>query len=366
MTSALASLQSSIPASSVGALQQGVTLNTTPTSGLKRMVWFALAGSVPLAFIVALSVGRIAIQPMSTLAWLAGASATTGTEMATAFTVLGSLRLPRALLALVLGGGLGVAGAVLQCVLRNPLGGPQNTGLLAGAGAGGTLALLLSATPMGVVTAAFAGGMLALASVLWLARVQGHASVLSLVLSGVVVSSLFTAVIALLQYLADPERQLPNLVFWLMGSLAAASPSKVWLAVLCVVPAVLLLWALVGRLDALASGDTEAQSLGLHPARLRLIALVATALICSAVVACGGLVAWVGLVVPHIARLLVGSSMRMLLPASALIGATVLLMVDTLCRSVSAAEIPLGAVTAIVGAPFFAWLVKRQLAVGNL
>jgi len=330
-----------------------------------RGVWWCLATAVPLAFVLALSVGRIAIHPLNALAWLGGATAQAGSDAATAYTVLGSLRLPRALLAVVLGSGLGVAGAVLQCVLRNPLGGPQNVGLLAGAGAGGTLALLLAATPVGVVAAAFVGGMLAIVCVLWLARVQGQVSVLSLVLSGVVVSSLFTAVIALLQYLADPERQLPNLVFWLMGSLATASPAKVALAVVCVLPAVLLLWALAGRLDVLASGDTEAQSLGVPPARLRLLALVATALICSAVVACGGLVAWVGLVVPHMARLLVGSSMRVLLPASALSGAAVLLLVDTLCRSVSAAEIPLGAVTAIVGAPLFAWLLKRQLVTGG-
>ena len=332
-----------------------------------RWIWWYLSSGLALAFLLALSVGRIAIAPLDALAWLAGASAGVGvnSETATAYTVLGSLRLPRALLAVVLGGGLGVAGAVLQCVLRNPLGGPQNVGLLAGAGAGGTLALLLAATPFYVVASAFVGGMLAMACVLWLARVQGQVTVLSLVLSGVVVSSLFTAVIALLQYLADPERQLPNLVFWLMGSLSTASPAKVTLALLCVVPAVLLLWALAGRLDVLASGDTEAQSLGISPMRLRLLALVATALICSAVVACGGLVAWVGLVVPHIARMLVGSSMRLLLPASALSGAAVLLVVDTLCRSMSSAEIPLGAVTAIAGAPLFAWLLKRQLVLSG-
>lgn len=330
-----------------------------------RWVWWGLAGGVPVAFLLALSVGRIAVSPWDALGWLAGASPAAGSDSATTHAVLGSLRLPRALLAMVLGGGLGVAGAVLQCILRNPLAGPQNVGLLPGAGAGGTLALLVAASPAVVVAAAFVGGLLSIACVLWLARVQGRVSVLSLVLSGVVVSSLFTAVIALLQYLADPERQLPNLVFWLMGSLAGATPAKVGVAALCVLPAGALLWALAGRLDVLASGDTEALSLGVQPVRLRLVALVSTALICSAVVACGGLVAWVGLVVPHMARLLVGSAVRALLPASALCGAAVLLLVDTLCRSVSAAEIPLGAVTAIVGAPVFAWLLKRQLTTGE-
>jgi iron complex transport system permease protein len=340
-----------------------VTADSNPQQTSRR-VWWCLVGLVPLAFVLALSVGRIGIHPLDVLTLLLGASPALGTDTATAQTVIHSLRLPRALIALLLGAGLGVAGAVLQGVLRNPLGGPQNVGLLAGAGAGGTLALLLAASPLGVVAAAFVGGIVAMACVLWLARVQGQITVLSLVLSGVVVSSLFTAVIALLQYLSDPERQLPNLVFWLMGSLATSSPTKVWLAVTFVIPPVILLWGLAGRLDVLSSGDIEALSLGVRPHKLRLTALGLTALICSVVVACGGMVAWVGLVVPHIARLLVGSSMRLLLPASALVGATVLLLVDTLCRSMTAAEIPLGAVTAIVGAPIFAWLLKRQLSAG--
>ena len=329
-----------------------------------RWVWWGLAGSVPVAFMLALSSGRIAVNPLDALSWIAGASVVSGSDSATAHIVLGSLRFPRALLAILLGTGLGVAGAVLQCVLRNPLGGPQNVGLLAGSGVGGTLALMMAAPPAGVVAAAFTGGILAITAVLWLARTQGQVSVLSLVLSGVVVSSLCTAVIALLQYLADPERQLPNLVFWLMGSLSSTTPAKVALAALCILPTVVLLWALAGRLDVLACGDTEALSLGIRPTQLRILALGSTALICSAVVACGGLVAWIGLVVPHMARLLVGSNMRTLIPASALCGSTVMLLVDTLCRSMSAAEIPLGAVTAIVGAPLFAWLLKRQMIAG--
>lgn len=340
---------------------------STPTahSACSPWVWAGLAGVVPLAFLLALSVGRIAVSPWDALGWLAGASPAADGDSATAHVVLGSLRLPRALLAMLLGGGLGVAGAVLQCILRNPLSGPQNVGLLPGAGAGGTLALLLAAPSGVVVAAAFVGGLISISCVLWLARVQGRVTVLSLVLSGLVMSSLFTALIGLMQYVADPERQLPNLVFWLMGSLAGATPAKVAVAAVCVLPAAALLWALAGRLDVLANGDAEALSLGVQPVRLRTLALVSTALICSAVVASGGLVAWVGLVVPHMARLLVGSALRALLPASALCGAAILLLVDTLCRSITPAEIPLGAVTAVAGAPVFAWLLKRQLMTGE-
>jgi iron complex transport system permease protein len=332
----------------------------------KAWVWLLSCFGVFALFVMALSVGRISVDPSLILSWLAGGKAAKGSEAATAYVVLENLRLPRAGLALILGAGLGVSGAVLQCVLRNPLGGPQNVGLLAGAGAGGTLALLLAFSSWGVVLFALLGGLVALACVLWLARVQGQITVLSLVLSGVVISSLFTALIALLQYVADPERQLPNLVFWLMGSLSSANANKMALAGICVLPSLALLWAISARLDVLASGDSEAKSLGVKPALLRSLALISSALICSAVVACAGLIAWIGLVVPHMARMLVGSQMRSLIPASALMGAGVLLVVDTLCRSATGAEIPLGAITAILGAPLFAWLLKKQFRLGAL
>lgn len=326
-----------------------------------QAVWYALLALLAAAFTAALCLGRITVSPVAMWGWIAGTDAPAGTPLATAQTVLGVLRLPRALLAILLGAGLGMAGAVLQGVLRNPLAGPQNVGVLAGAGAGGTLALLFWGHPAVVTGAAFAGGLLAIAGVLWLARVEGQITALSLILAGIVVSSLLTALIAVAQFTADPERQLPNLVFWLMGSLATASPARVLIAALCIVPAGIALWCVASRLDVLASGDDEARSLGVNPAVVRSSALTAVALICSGVVACAGLIGWIGLVVPHMARPLVGAGQRALMPASAIIGAVVLLVVDTLCRSATAAEIPLGAVTAVLGAPLFAVLLKRQL-----
>jgi iron complex transport system permease protein len=167
-----------------------------------------------------------------------------------------------------------------------------------------------------------------------------------------------------LQYLADPEGQLPALVFCLMGIFATADMPKLGLAVGPVVLGVLVLVALAFRLNILASGEDEARALGVPVARDRMIVLCAVAVICAAVVAVAGLIAWVGLVMPHLARMLFGPDHRRLLPASALLGAAFLTVVDTLCRSATAAEIPVGAVTALVGAPVFIYLLKRTHARG--
>jgi iron complex transport system permease protein len=185
-----------------------------------------------------------------------------------------------------------------------------------------------------------------------------------LVLAGIVISTLFSALTTLLQYLADPERQLPALVFWLMGSFAAVTMSKLALALGPIVLGVLVLTALSFRLNVLASGEDEARTLGVSVARDRTIVLCAVAVICAAVVATAGLIAWVGLVIPHLARMLFGPDHRRLLPASALLGSAFLTIVDTLCRSATAAEIPVGAVTALVGAPVFIGLLKRTHARG--
>ena len=167
-----------------------------------------------------------------------------------------------------------------------------------------------------------------------------------------------------MQYAADPERQLPSLVFWLMGSLATASYDKLTLAAGPIVAGTVLLCLITFHLNVLSSGDEEAKALGLNVERIRLVILLAVAIVCAAVVAVGGLIAWVGLVVPHLGRMIVGPNHRVLLPACALLGATFLLAIDTLCRSATAAEIPLGAATALIGAPVFIYLLRRTYARG--
>jgi iron complex transport system permease protein len=314
--------------------------------------------------VMCLGIGRVALEPGRVLAVLFSSMGFVGPVDLFERSIVLNARLPRTLLAALSGAGLAVAGAALQGCLRNPLVGPQNVGVLSGAGFGGSVGLFLAWGPFGTAGAAFVGGLTAMLLVIWLGRSVGQSTVLMLVLAGIVVSTLFAALTTLLQYLADPERQLPALVFWLMGSFAAATIPKLALALGPVVLGILVLLALSFHLNVLASGEDEARTLGIPVARDRTIVLCAVAVICAAVVATAGLIAWVGLVIPHLARMLFGPDHRRLLPASALLGAAFLTMVDTLCRSATAAEIPIGAITALVGAPVFIYLLKRTHARG--
>lgn len=329
------------------------------------LLWSMLSIGLVAIFLVSLGIGRIPVSPATVLSVLLDpilGRVVVGHEMQA--TVIETIRLPRALTAMLSGAGLAVAGAALQGALRNPLVAPQNIGVLSGAGFGGTLALLLFPHPLAVVAVGFVAGLGAMMLVLWAARTDGRSTVLMLVLAGVVLSALFAALTTLLQYVADPERELPRLVYWLMGSLSASSYDKLLLALGPVTVGSFILCLMSFRLNVLSSGDEEALSLGVRVERARLVILLSVALVCSAVVAVGGLIAWVGLVVPHLARMIVGPNHRVLLPACALLGAAFLLIIDTLCRSVTSAEIPLGAATSLVGAPVFIYLLRRNFARG--
>lgn len=317
-----------------------------------------------VTIVVCLGIGRVALAPIRVLAVLLSGLGVGGTVDPFENAVVLSVRLPRTLLAALCGAGLAVSGAALQGCLRNPLVGPHNVGVLSGAGFGGSIGLFLSWSPFGIAAGAFVGGLAAMWLVLWLARSADQTNVLMLVLSGIVVSALFVALTTLLQYLADPERQLPAMVFWLMGSFATADMTKLRLALGPVILGVLVLTALAFRLNILAGGEDEARALGVPVSRDRMLVLCAVAAICAAVVSVAGPIAWVGLVIPHLARMIFGAEHQRLLPASALLGATFLTAVDTLCRSATTAEIPVGAVTALVGAPVFTHLLRRTLARG--
>lgn len=327
------------------------------------MKWNLLFALVPLTILVSLSVGRVEIGLGSIAVIVAGTIVGDAVDPFQAAIVLNA-RLPRILLAAMAGAGLAVSGAALQGCFRNPLVGPQTIGVLTGAGFGGSLMIFVAASQLGIMAGAFAVGLTTTMCVVWLARSAGRSSILMIVLSGIVVSSLLAACTTMLQYLADPERQLPQLVFWLMGSFSRGTVAMLgWIAGPVMV-GMIVLWVYAFRLNILASGEEEAQALGLNVERERTIILCAVAVICAAVVSVAGIIGWVGLVVPHIARMVVGPDHRKLLPASALIGAAYLTVVDTLTRSITAAELPIGAVTAIVGAPVFIAVLQRSYARG--
>jgi iron complex transport system permease protein len=273
-------------------------------------------------------------------------------------TILFSIRIPRVLAALLVGAALAAAGAVYQGLFRNPLVSPDILGVSAGAGLGAALGIFLSLPIVAIQGLAFAFGLGTVALVYVVASmVRGHEPALVLVLSGVVLGALAGACLSLLKILADPYDQLPAITFWLLGSLASARPEDVWAAApmvgLGLIPVVLLRW----RMNVMALGDEEAASLGTDPRRLRLVFVIAATLMTAAAVAIAGVVGWVGLVIPHIARLIVGPDFSRLLPTAMLTGAGYLLLIDLLARTIATTETPLGVLTAIVGAPVFIWLL---------
>ncbi|WP_240610773.1 FecCD family ABC transporter permease [Ammonifex thiophilus] len=267
------------------------------------------------------------------------------------------VRLPRIVAAVLAGAALSVAGAAYQGMFRNPLVSPDILGVSAGACFGAALAIYLSWGFLAIEVSSFSWGLLAvLLACLAASRVR-HDPVLALVLSGILVGTLFSSALALIKYLADPYDQLPAITFWLMGGLGRVTlPQLKWMiapVLLGVLPLFLLRW----RLNVLSLGEEEARALGLNTAGLRLLVVFCSTLATAATVAVSGMIGWVGLVIPHLARILVGPDYRRLLPASLLLGSSYLLLVDDLARSLSVAEIPLSILTSLVGAPFFFWLL---------
>ena len=273
-------------------------------------------------------------------------------------TVVWSIRLPRVAAGLLVGAVLAAAGATYQGMFRNPLVSPDILGVSAGAGLGAVAAIYLGLPVVAVQALAFAGGLLAVGAVLAVAGlVRSHDPVLVLVLAGVAVGALLGAGISLVKILADPMAQLPTITFWLLGGLNAITAADLLAtapALLAgLVPMALLRW----RINLLGLPDEEALALGVAVGRLRLVLVAAATLATAAAVSLAGIIGWVGLVVPHVARLLVGPEFSRLLPASLLLGGGFLVAADTLARTVAPIEVPLGILTALVGAPFFLFLL---------
>jgi iron complex transport system permease protein len=270
------------------------------------------------------------------------------------------VRMPRVAAAALVGAALAGSGTAYQTLFRNPLVSPDILGVAAGAGLGAVTGILLSLPVIGIQALAFAVGLATVALVYLIANaLRGHDRTLVLVLSGVVVGALAGACISLVKILADPYDQLPAITFWLLGSLTGVKLSDLAvvapLVLIGLVPLVLLRW----RIGVLSLGDDEARALGVDVFRLRPVVIAAATLMTASVVAISGVIGWVGLMIPHIARMLVGPNFDRLLPAAMLLGASFMLMVDAIGRSLGRVETPIGILTAVLGAPFFLWLLAR-------
>lgn len=274
--------------------------------------------------------------------------------------VILNVRLPRVLLALAIGAGLALAGAAFQGLFANPLATPDTLGVGAGAAFGAALGILVTSDFFLVQVVSVAMGLAAMGVTYLISRVKERRSILMVVLAGVVTGAFFQALIALVKYVADPETKLPAITFWLMGSLATGSYSALWTAAPFLGAGMVIIVLLRWRLNVLSLSDDEAASLGVRVARVRWLVILASTMVTAAAVSLCGQIGWVGLVVPHAARMLVGSDHRTMVPLAALLGAGYLLVVDTLARTATSAEIPLSILTALLGAPFFAALLRRN------
>jgi iron complex transport system permease protein len=311
----------------------------------------ALLGSILFAF----SVGKVPVPPGQLVRAIGGSLVSDAPESPMVETVVWRIRGPRILAALLIGAGLSMAGACYQGLFRNPLVSPDLLGVSAGASLGAVLGIFFSLGAAAIQALAFVSGLLAVGLVLLVAGLfRRQDPILVLILSGVVIGTMMGAVVSLLKVLADPYNQLPAMTFWLLGSLARSTTDEV----LAAAPAILLgaipLLLLRFRLNVLSLPEEEALALGVPTRPLRLLAIFCATLMTSASVAVAGVIGWVGLLVPHLARLLTGPDFGRLLPVSALLGGAYLLLVDTAARSATL-EIPLGILTAILGTPVFLW-----------
>jgi iron complex transport system permease protein len=313
-------------------------------------------------FILSFGVGRYPVSPVDVIKILAShfflIDQTWKDSME---TVVWNIRLVRILAAMLVGASLALAGTSFQGLFRNPLVSPDILGVSAGAGFGAALAILLNANYWGIQVSAFCFAILAVGTAFFASRIVKGNPTLSLILAGMAIGSVFNALLSLVKYVADPINQLPAITFWLMGSLASVTNHnhELLVAAIPMILGIIILFLIRWRLNVLAMGDEEARALGVDTGKLRAVIVVCCTLITASGVCISGVIGWVGLVIPHIGRALVGPDHKRLVPICILLGAVYLLFIDNIARAALNVEIPIGILTAIVGAPFFIYLLNK-------
>lgn len=326
----------------------------------ERSFAFILGVSLALLALLAIVALTIGAYPLSLGEIASALGLRAGPLSDAAQTVIWQIRGPRIIGAMLVGAALSSSGAAYQGLFRNPLVSPDILGVAAGAALGAVLGIYLSLPVVGIESLSFIGGLIAVAMVYGVAAgISGRDPVLVLVLTGVVIGALLGSGVALLKYLADPLNQLPAITFWLLGSLASFNRADLWVLAPTVIVALLPLVLLRWRLDVMSLGEEEATALGVDVRIVRSAVVVGATLMTAASVSVSGIVGWVGLLVPHLARLIVGPAFARLLPMTLIIGAGFLLLVDTVARTIGTVEMPLGVLTSVLGTPVFIWLLAR-------
>lgn len=326
-----------------------------------RIIILGLGTALVLAVVISFLLGRYPISPSE----LAGILLSRIFNIEPYWTermetVLFNVRLPRILLACLVGCSLSTAGASYQGIFQNPMASPDILGASAGAAFGAALAILCGGSSSAITASAFLFSLLTVAIVYIISKKAKGSKILGLILSGIMVSSLFSAGTSYIKLVADPSDQLPAITYWLMGSLSGAKLKEVLFAVIPMAVGLVPLFLLRWRINILTLGDEEARTMGINAKRIRLIVIICATLVTATSVSVSGMIGWVGLVIPHLARRLVGSNYRHLIPATMLFGALFMLVVDNISRNLLTTEIPLGILTAFVGAPFFIYLITRK------
>lgn len=303
---------------------------------------------IPVVALICLAVGRYSVNPLEIF------------SDAMTKTVIFKVRLPRIILALATGAGLACAGTAFQGLFSNPLATPDTLGVASGASFGAVLAMMLHWNLIGIQILALIFGLVACFITYQIGRIKGKTSIIMIILSGMVVSSLFQALVSILKYMADPEDELPSITYWLMGSMSTVTYKSLLLGLPFIIVGIVIIWVLKWRLNILSLNEDEAKSMGVNIKLIRILIIIASSLITASCVSMCGQIGWVGLLIPHISRMLLGSNNRTVVPLSVSFGGVFIMIIDTFARSASSAEIPISILTAIIGAPIFISLLRKS------
>ena len=327
---------------------------------MDRIVIYALLIALPVfLFFISFMMGRYPVAPVDVIKTILSPFIPSLAVSPQVTSIVFNIRLPRIIAALVVGASLAVAGASFQGIFQNPLVSPDLLGVSQGAAFGAAIAILLNMGNFFIQLSAFVFGIISVAITYVISKSYKAGGILLLVLSGTAVSAFFNALVSGAKFMADPYDKLPQIVYWLMGSLSSVNFDKLAMIIIPLIIGIAVIMILRWHLNVLSMGDEEAQSLGLNPNNLRILIITACTLVTSAAVSISGIIGWVGLVVPHMTRIIVGPDHKILLPASLSIGASFLLLIDNISRTAISIEVPIGILTAIIGVPIFLYLLRK-------
>jgi len=307
--------------------------------------------------VLAVCAGKYTVTPIESIRILLGI--TEGSEEMTVNVVMG-LRVPRILASILVGASLSMSGAAYQGIFKNPLVSPDFLGVSSGACIGAAIAILLSLTTTFISAFAFIGGIVAVVLTVSIPELLRNRANIMLVLSGIIVGSAMSSILGFIKYIADPDTQLASITYWAMGSFSYISLREMLTMLPVLLVPMVLLTLMAWWIDVLSMGEDEAKALGANVKLIRGIAIVCSTILTAGSVCIAGTISWIGLIVPHLGRMIVGPSNRRLIPASGLLGGVFMLIVDTLTRTIGSTEMPVSILTGIIGAPFFCWLLIRQ------